>query len=416
MIRLTHTDEHRRRSWPAGPILGLILLLAVPCSLLADARLNGKTRDADDNPLSGVVIKVTPADESKKAFETKSNKKGAFVFGLLRPGLYRLTAFQDGMRTSRIDANVALPEDESVWAFHEDVPPGGEPPRFNVTGLSTITYDLQFAPYSGDPGDFGTGLPVSPLTTIIGMIEGGQLDEAELEIRLILSAAPDSSTGNYLLAFILFSEQRLEEADQAIAKCLETEPTFEGGRLLRGRILDRLGDAEAALGEFNRELESAASTEVLRDTYLEAAILNGKLDRNADAVAVLERLIEIAPEEVQAYRELANLYLKLGREEQATEMMARVKELGALEPDVLYNLGAERFNANDFEAAAEYFGQLVELFPDYADGYFRLGLVRLSLGDRAGAAENMAKFLDISPEDHPSVPTARAILKQVSPD
>ena len=97
-------------------------------------------------------------------------------------------------------------------------------------------------------------------------------------------------------------------------------------------------------------------------------------------------------------------------------MMARVQELGALDPDVLYNLGAERFNASDFEAAAEYFTQLVELFPDYADGYFRLGLVRLSLADHAGAAESFEKFLELSPEDHPSVPTARAMLKQVAPD
>ena len=397
-------------------MLCLLFVLAVPCRLFADGRLNGKARDADGSPVAGVVIKVSPADESKKAFETKSNKKGAFVFGLLRPGDYRLTAFQDGMRVSRIDANVALPEDESVWAFHEDVPPGGEPPRFRVTGLSTVTYDLQFVPYPGDLGDFGTGVPVSPLTTIVAMIEGGQLDEAEREIRLILSAAADSSTGNYLLAFILFSGERFEEADQAIVKCLETEPTFEGGRLLRGRILDRLGDSEAALAEFNGEIEVAKSIEVLRDSYLEAAILGGKLGRDADAVTALEQLIEIAPEEVQAYRELANLYLKLGREDEATQMMARVKELGALEPDVLYNLGAERFNANDFEAAAEYFTQLVELFPDYADGYFRLGLVRLSLGDPQGAAENMTKFLEATPEDHPSVPTARAILEQVSPD
>ena len=396
--------------------LCLLFVLAMPCRLLADGRLKGQARDADGSPLVGVVIKVSPADESKKTFETKSNKKGAFVFGLLRPGNYQVTAFQDGMRISRIDANVALPEDESVWAYHEEVPPGGEPPRFQVTGLSTVTYELQFVPYSEDLGDYGTGVPVSPLKTIIAMIEAGQLDEAEREIRIILSAAADSSTGNYLLAFILLSGERLEEADQAIVKCLETEPTFEGGRLLRGRILDRLGDPEAALDEFNRELEVATSPDVLRDTYLEAAILNGKLGRDADAITALERLVEIAPEEVQAYRELANLYLKLGRQDKAAQMMTRVKELGALDPDVLYNLGAERFNASDFEAAAGFFSELVELFPDYVDGYFRLGLVRLSLGDHAGAAENFEKFLDLSPEDHPSVPTARAMLKQVAPD
>ncbi len=396
--------------------LCLLFVLAMPCRLLADGRLNGQARDADGSPLVGVVITVSPADESKKTFETKSNKKGAFIFGLLRPGNYQVTAFQDGMRISRIDANVALPEDESVWSYHEEVPPGGEPPRFQVTGLSTVTYELQFVPYSGDLGDYGTGVPVSPLKTIIAMIEAGQLDEAEREIRIILSAASDSSTGNYLLAFILLSGERLEEADQAIVKCLETEPTFEGGRLLRGRILDRLGDPEAALDEFNRELEVATSPDVLRDTYLEAAILNGKLGRDADAITALERLIEIAPEEVQAYRELANLYLKLGRQDKAAQMMTRVKELGALDPDVLYNLGAERFNASDFEAAADYFTELVESFPDYVDGYFRLGLVRLSLGDHAGAAENFEKFLEPSPEDHPSVPTARAMLKQVAPD
>jgi len=157
----------------------LALVLALTSSMTyATGRLVGKAVDGEGNPLEGVQVKMIPLEADLPAVEVASKKTGKFVFGLLRPARYRLVAFMDGMRVSRIDANVAVPDDESLWAYHDEVPPGAEMPTFGVTGLTTVTYDLVFTPTDAGPGEYGTGVPVSPTSVIVDLIQGGKMDEA----------------------------------------------------------------------------------------------------------------------------------------------------------------------------------------------------------------------------------------------
>jgi tetratricopeptide (TPR) repeat protein len=246
------------------------------------------------------------------------------------------------------------------------------------------------------------------------MIEEGKLDEAVAEVRRNLDDDPESPVFNYLLAFALRAEGKLEEALVAVDRALEADPTFEGGNLLKGKILEENGEIEPALEHYDLEAALATSPEVQRDALLAMAVLYENLERFEDAVTALERLIEVAPDHVGAYKELSDLYLRLGREEDARAMMEQVGALGAADPRLLYNLGAERFNATDFEAAADYFEKAVAADPEFRDAYLRLAYTRLNLGDSEGAKESLQRFLDLSTEETEEVQTARAILQQLS--
>jgi len=405
--------QNRFRKFASAAVV-LTLALAASVPVLAEGSLRGTAKDADGEPLEGVHVKLIPADESFLTLEATSNKKGRFVMGLIRPSNYRLIAFMDGMRIKHIDVNVAIPDDDDYWSVDEELVQGAETPAFEITGLSKVTYDLIFVPHTGEVGAYGTGLPVSPTKVIVGMIEEGKLDDALAEVRRNLQDDPDSTVYNYLLAFVLRASGDLEGALSAVDGALEADATFEGANLLKGKILEESGELEASLEYFELEASLATSPEVQRDALLAMAIVYEKLERFEDAVVALERLVEVAPDHVGAYKELSDLYIRLGDEEKARAMMEEVAALGAQDPRLLYNLGAERFNAAEFESAAAYFEQAVEVDPEFRDAYLRLAFTRLNLGDNEGAKESLQRFLDLSTEETEEVQTARAILQQLS--
>jgi tetratricopeptide (TPR) repeat protein len=390
-----------------------LVLAALAAPALAEGQLRGTTKDADGKPLQGVEIKLVPSKEEFTTLITTSNKKGKFVIGMIRPDNYRLVAFAPGMRITRVDANVAVPDDDSLWAFHDEVPQGAELPFFLITGLSKVDYDIVFEPHDGEPGAYGTGLPVSPTKVILGLMNEGKTDEAVEVIRRNLKDNPESEVFNYLLAFVLRMEGRPDEALVAVDRSLETDPLFEGANLLKGKILEDQGDVERALEFFQTEADSANSVEVQRDALLALAVAYENLDRQSDAIEALERLIEVAPDHVGAYKELADLYTRRGDSEKAQEMMDEVFALGAADPRLLYNLGAERFNASEFEEAADYFVQAIEADPEFRDAYLRLAYTRLNLGDTDGAMESLEQYIELSTEETQEVQTARAILQQL---
>jgi tetratricopeptide (TPR) repeat protein len=388
----------------------MVLLAASPA--LAEGLIRGSATGADGAPLQGVQVTLIPADPALAKQTTTSNKKGKFVIGLIRPNDYRLIAVMEGMRIARIDANIEVPDDKSLWAFHEELPQGSETPEFTLSGASSMTYDISFAPYSGDPGAFGTGLPIPPIQVIVGLIDEGKTEEALSKVRANLKNNPDSAVDNYLLGFILRTQAQHEEALAAVDKVLASDPTFEGAKLLKAKILEGKGELESAAELYGLEAEEAASLQVRHDSLLALALLQERLERFDEAAVTLEKLIEIDPEDAGAYKELADLYIRLGESEKAQAIMEKATGLDA-DPDFLYNLGAERFNASDFEAAAGYFTDVIEIAPDYKDAYLRLAYTKLNMGDRDAAIANLEKYLELSTEDDQEAQTARAILQQL---
>jgi Tfp pilus assembly protein PilF len=398
--------------WAVVVLVSGWLLLSPPTA--AQGVLRGSVTDSTDNPIEGVTVKMIPVSADLQTVTATSNKKGKFVFGLLRPATYQLIATMDGMRVYWAHANVAVPDDDSLWRFEEDLPPGTIMPNFAVTGTTEVTFQLKMKGDPGGPGEYGTGVPVSPTKAIVELIQRGEAAQAEEEVRRSLEANPDAPALHYLLGFLLRNTGDLEGAAAAADRALELDPAFEGIRVLKAKILEAQGDSEGAIAMYREELEIATSTQVQGEAYQGMATLLLSAGRLEEAKQVLEQLIVVSPDVAGAYQELANIYIREGNEEKAAEMLEQVAALGVQNPDILYNMGAERYNSGDLEAARGYFEQTLEADPAYTAAYLQLGFTCIGLDDREAAAQHLRKFLELSPEDDPNVATANAILQQIT--
>lgn len=375
-------------------------LLFLPGLVRAQGKVIGTITDGTGQPVADVKVQLLPDKSDLSVLDAKTKKNGTYMFGLVRPGAYRLVAFKDGMRISRIDVDeVEPPEKKPVWSAHSDVPPGTSLPNFDVKSMSELTYDLRMTPSMTGPGAHGTGEPLVAMDAILKLVNEGQFDKAELEIRRNLAEKPDSAPYTYLDAYTLFSQSRNDEALAAVDKAIALEPSFEGSNLLRGKILEKAGKLEEAAASFRAETAVAKTQTGQRDAWLALAVAEERLGRKEPAIAALEKVVEVAPETTDAYYELANLYMQTSQMDKAKAINERLKQQGQTEdPNILYNLGAERFNKGDFKAAADFFDKAVRVKPDFADAHLQLGYTRINLGDLKAAAESLETYLKLKPE------------------
>jgi tetratricopeptide (TPR) repeat protein len=78
------------------------------------------------------------------------------------------------------------------------------------------------------PADFGLGLILATLKN--------QYGEAESVVRDGLALDPGDVTGDFVLAWVLYSTTRLHEAEKSATEAVLSAPGFAGARLLLGQI------------------------------------------------------------------------------------------------------------------------------------------------------------------------------------
>lgn len=402
-----------RRRMQFATLVALALAVCAAAPAFAQARVTGTVTDMDGKPVKGVKIEMIPSDASKRTSSNTTDKKGRFVFGLLSKDEYRLLAWADGMRVAYIDAQIEKPDNPDVWSYDGAIPPGAEMPSFALDGLSSMTYDLKVEPYTGDPGKYGTGLPVDPVKSIIARFEAGEMDEALAEARTVAEKNPDNATAHYLYAYALVTTGDAESGEAEARRVLELDPVFEGAGTLLGRSLEAQGDLEGAVRAYESQAETATTDQVRHEAILAAAVAHEQLGNDAEAATMLEELREMSPDDAAVLKELAGLYIKLGEKDKAQALLEQVAELGDADPVVLYNLGAEKFNQGAFEEAADIFRRVIEVDPTLADAYRQLAFTLLNLNDQAGATDALGRYLEIAPEDAPATQTARAMYEQL---
>jgi tetratricopeptide (TPR) repeat protein len=78
------------------------------------------------------------------------------------------------------------------------------------------------------PANFGLGLILATVSN--------QFAEAESVIRAGLATNPADVTGHFVLAWVLYSTARLEEAEKTAREAVVAQPNFAGARLLLAQI------------------------------------------------------------------------------------------------------------------------------------------------------------------------------------
>ncbi|MXW02770.1 MAG: tetratricopeptide repeat protein, partial [Holophagales bacterium] len=167
--------------------------------------------------------------------------------------------------------------------------------------------------------------------------------------------------------------------------------------LEQGNGLLAVEDFEGAITVFSEALPSLPDG--ARASVLVIIAQNQiRLERDDEAIANLEKALDLAPENVDALRLMSRRLTALGRSEEAQRYLARLPEDLQADPEILLREGVDLYNQNDFEGAVEKLTAAIEGEPDWADAYYYRGLARMAAGLNEAAAEDFRKLLELAPD------------------
>lgn len=193
----------------------------------------------------------------------------------------------------------------------------------------------------------------------------------------------------------------LNRATQAQAQPQESEQSKKGAEIRA--MLERGNAALVAQNWAVARTEYETALALIEDPGTQAAIQRsiasayygeGKVD---EAVATLQKVLALTPDDQEALRLVSSVLINSGREAEAEQYRARITGEFKIDPAVILNKGIEQYNKGAYEKAMEYFQQVVAENPGNADGYYYRGMTYLATGKNAEAKADLQKVLEIDP-------------------
>jgi serine/threonine protein kinase/tetratricopeptide (TPR) repeat protein/TolB-like protein len=171
--------------------------------------------------------------------------------------------------------------------------------------------------------------------------------------------------------------QWVEQAKVAVKAAESQNSGLPEVQLAIGALNRRTGSYPAAIASFERVLELDPQN---LDAYLGLGNTYDALGRTSDAEQAFRHAIEIRPSCWNCFNELGAFLNEHARYKEAAEAWRKVTELT---PDNVWgymNVGVVYFNIGQFEMAESYFRRGLEVAPDNPDLYSNAGTVSFFLG------------------------------------
>ena len=127
------------------------------------------------------------------------------------------------------------------------------------------------------------------------------------------------------------------------------------------------------------------------------AIFNKTL-RFTDALAAMQKSVELLPNDAEAHFSLGNVLEELGRFEEAEASYLSAIALKPDFSDAHNNLGNTLKNQGRLTGAEASYAQAIELRPDYAEANYNLGIALKMLVRLEEAAERLARAIALKPD------------------
>lgn len=168
---------------------------------------------------------------------------------------------------------------------------------------------------------------------------------------------------------------------------------------LSAQLLERNGQLERALSEYNRSLElEPQAGEILR----QRANLHMKMGNPERALSDAQAYVRLHPDDAESLKLLANIHLMRGQSQAARLVLERVLELDPEDSQTLMDL-ALLLVTSDPPAAVKALEKLTAIDPDSADGFYHLGLAYQKNGDEAKSEAAFKKVVELDPSSLPSL-------------
>lgn len=187
-----------------------------------------------------------------------------------------------------------------------------------------------------------------------------------------------------------------DQPEEALARAraaLSLQPTA-AAYFQQAAVLRDMGRFSEAVASLDRALE-------LEPDYFEAHSSRGialaQLQRNAEALASFERALALRPAAAELHNNRGNLLRRLHR---LPEALASFEQAIALQPGLAMaynNRGLVLQAMRRYEEAAASYERAIALQPDYADAYINMGALQYELGRPAVALESWRRALELQP-------------------
>jgi tetratricopeptide (TPR) repeat protein len=375
-------------------------LLVVPSAQAQQTRFQGKVTDASGQPVANATIHLEPTDGAGNKTEAKTKKKGDFFLGLVRPGNYKISIeAPDGQVVTSIKAHsIEIGKKENAWEVDQKIGPNA-PVTLDFKDGHEVVAEFVVGTPQAAAVQSGSG---DALAGAVQKVQSGDCAGALPEIEAARTATPDNARAHYLAAFCQERTGDHEKALAAIDRALEVQPDFAGGSLLRGRVLramNRMEDAEAA---YKKEIETTQHESVRNDAWGALAVLYKDAGRTDDAIAAFEKIVELQPTRGEAYMELSALYGKKGDRAKQAEALERAKGAGATaDPAALLNVGIGHMNDGHYTEAMQVFQQVIDTpgvaAADQAMAWGLLGRCQLNANQMDEGMASLQKAIDLDP-------------------
>lgn len=176
------------------------------------------------------------------------------------------------------------------------------------------------------------------------------LDTAERLYREALSLAPGRSSIVSNLSAVLFESAKFDQACELCTNHLQHHPEDTA-------VWTQLGNTQLGMGQFERAMESYGTAlgqiPDQKETLINAAFALESLGRPREALAYLDRVIELSPDNAAALSNRGSVLTKLDRFKEALLDFQRARGIAPASPMSHWNEAICRLLSGDFKGGWE---------------------------------------------------------------
>ena len=195
---------------------------------------------------------------------------------------------------------------------------------------------------------------------------------------------------------LLLSENKYEEAIEAIDKSLEVNPGDNIALTIKGNALANLGSHEEALEVFNKALEIDPNNNFTLTVKGNALVNIGKYE---EALEVFNKALEINPDNDYTLISKGNALADIGKYEEALEVFNKALGIDPNNAYTLLNKGVVLADIGEYEEALEVFNKSLKINPNNDYTLINKGNALADIGEYEEALEVFNKALEINPNN-----------------
>ncbi|MCK5582078.1 MAG: tetratricopeptide repeat protein, partial [Candidatus Omnitrophica bacterium] len=152
-----------------------------------------------------------------------------------------------------------------------------------------------------------------------------------------------------------------------------------------GNAYKGIGDMQGAIRSYNQAI---AIDPGHAGPYYNLSMIYSDMDgKEEDAIAFLNRSLELSPNFSKAYTKLGLIYLKRGETEKAIKLLNRARGLDPDDPEIYHSLGYVYVQTGDHPKAMDMYLKAIEAEPNYVQAYHDLAIIYYTKGRYAQAVE-----------------------------